>query len=71
MDLLIIAQHYKLEVNDAMTKAQIKESIMQHLHDEELIPDKEDAVETGTILDEELLQLKKLELQEREHKREA
>ena len=29
VDLLIIAQHYKLGVNGAMMKAQIKESIVQ------------------------------------------
>ena len=42
--MLTIAQHYELSVNDAMTKAQIKKVIVQHLHDEELVSDEEDAV---------------------------
>ena len=44
---------------------------MQYLHNEELIPDEEGTVGTSTMSDEELLQLKQLELQERECKREA
>ena len=70
-NLLTIAQHYKLSVNDAMTKAQIKKSIVQYLHDEEHVSDEEDAVELDAMSGEELLQLKQLELQEKEKEREV
>ena len=70
-NMLTIAQHYKLSVNDAITKAQIKKSIMQYLHDEELVSDEEDTVEPGAMLGEELLQLKRLKLQEKEKEREV
>ena len=38
-----------------MMKAQIKKSIVQCLHDEELVSDEEDAVEPGAMSGEELL----------------
>ena len=36
-NLLVIVQHYELSVNESMSKAQIKKSIVQYLQDEELL----------------------------------
>ena len=35
--LLVIAQHYELSVNESMSKAQIKRSIVEYLQVEELL----------------------------------
>ena len=58
-------------MNDSMTKTQIKKLIIQYLQEEELNLDAGDTVETGTTTDKELLQLKRLEFQEKEKEREA
>ena len=70
-NLLVIAQHYQLSVNESMSKAQIKKLIVEYLQDEELLSNSSDAVETGTMMSEEKLELKRLEFQEKEWEREA
>ena len=71
-DLLTIAQHYKLGATSATTKGQVKKLILQYFVDEEIFPDStvmpaEQAPMTG----EELLELKRLEFQEKERERDA
>ena len=70
-NLLVIAQHYQLSVNESMSKAQIKKLIVEYLQDEELLSNSSDTVETGTMMSEEKLELKRLEFQEKEWEREA
>ena len=71
-DLLTIAQHYKLGATSATTKAQVKQMILQYFVDEEIFPDSTIvSAEQGTMTGEELLELKRLEFQEKEKEREA
>ena len=70
-NLLVIAQHYELSVNESMSKAQIKKSIVEYLQDEELLSDSSDTGEIGTMTGEEKLELKRLGFQEKEQEREA
>ena len=71
-DLLTIAQHYKLGTTSATTKAQVKQMILQYFVDEEIFPDNTIvSAEQGTMTGEELLELKRLEFQEKEKEREA
>ena len=62
VNLLAIAQHYKLRVNKTMTKAQIKKSVVKYLQEEELLSESSDPGEIGMMTGEELLKLKQLEL---------
>lgn len=71
VNLLAIAQHYKLRVNKTMTKAQIKKLIVKYLQEEELLSDSGDPGEIGMMTGEELLKLKQLELQKKENESEA
>ena len=55
-----------------MTKAQVKQMILQYFVDEEIFPDSTImSAEQGTMTGEELLELKRLEFQEKEKEREA
>ena len=51
-NLLVIAQHYELSMNESMSKAQIKKSIVEYLLDEELLSDSSDTGEIGTMTGE-------------------
>ena len=70
-NLLVITQHFDLRVSEATTKAQLKKSIIEHLQEEELLSDSSGTGETGTMTGEEKLELKQLELQEKERAQEA
>ena len=62
-ELLQVAQHFKLTVNTSMGKGEIKKIVLNHLVEEELLPEEElENVNTR----EDHLELKKLEFQERE-----
>lgn len=70
VNLLVIAQHYKLSVTDAITKGQLKKSVVQYLQEEEIL-DSSDTGELGKMISKELLQLKQLEFHKKEKEREA
>ena len=62
-ELLQVAQHFKLTVNTSMGKGEIKKIELNHLVEEELLPEEElENVNTR----EDHLELKKLEFHERE-----
>ena len=62
-ELLQVAQHFKLTVNTSMGKGEIKKIVLNHLVEEELLPEEElENVNTR----EDHLELKKLKFQERE-----
>ena len=62
-ELLQVAQHFKLTVNTSMGKGEIKKIVLNHLVEEELLPEEElENVNTR----EDHLELKKFEFQERE-----
>ena len=64
--------HYELGATSATTKAQVKQIILQYFVDEEIFPESTIvSVEQGTMTGEELLELKRLEFQEKEKEREA
>ena len=71
-DLLTILQHYKLSVTSAMSKAQIKQVVIQYLIDEEILPESAGIpVQPGAMTGEELLELRRLEFQENKKERES
>ena len=73
-ELLQLVQHYKLTADAALSKSQVKEIVLKHLIDEEIIAPVEETEETASVsgmTGEEILQLKRLEFQEREKEREA
>ena len=67
-DLLALAQHYKLSINTTQKKGDVKKLVQDNLIDEELVPEEEiESLEPSTTL----LELKRLEFQEREKERES
>ena len=62
-------QYYKLTADAVLSKSQLKEIVLKYLIDEEiitLVEESEDIVPVGGMTGKELLQLKKIEYQERE-----
>ena len=57
-ELLQLAQHYDLTVDNSLSKTQIKEVVIKYLVDEEMISS------TGGLKGEEILQSKRLEFEE-------
>jgi len=64
-ELLSLAEYYKLEATQAMKKSEIRMKLVEFLVDEELVPEDEPPSTTDAI------ELKKLELQDKEKEREA
>jgi len=64
-ELLSLAEHYKLEATQTMRKAEIRSKLVEYLVDEEIISEEESESTTDTI------ELRKLELQDKEKEREA
>ena len=73
-ELLQLADHYSLAASSSMGKSQIKRIVLTYLVDEEMIPSSEVPEEIThdkfSMTGEELLQLKHLEMEEREKERE-
>ena len=74
-ELLQLVEHYSLAASTSMGKSQIKQIVLTHLLDEEIIPPSEvtDKItrDKSSMTGEELLQLKRLEMEERDKEREA
>jgi len=68
--LTVALLQYKLSASDSITKTQLKKLVLQYLHDEAIIPRDSDLLEP-TMMGEELLTLRWLELQEKERERES
>ena len=64
-ELLSLAQYYKLEVSQGMKKAEIRTMIVEYLIEEEIVSEDEGLLSTNTV------ELKRLELQDKEREREA
>ena len=67
--LLEVANYYKVEVNSSQKKSEVKQVLIDYLIDEEIIP--EDDVSNANITDENTLELRHLEMQDREKEREC
>ena len=65
VELLSLAQHYKLEATQAMKKGEIRTLIIEYLVEVEIVSEDEIPSTTDTI------ELKRLELQDKEMEREA
>ena len=69
-ELLQLAQHYELTADAALSKSQVKEIVLKYLIYKELITLVDETAEeigmSNGMSGEELLQLKRLEFQERE-----
>ena len=66
-ELIDAAKHFDLEVNESISKAELKKLVLNYLVEEELMAEPEF---TDELRGEQLLELKRLEFQEREHERE-
>jgi len=64
-ELLSLAQYYKLEVSQGMKKAEIRTMIVEYLIEEEIVSEDEGLLSTNTV------ELKRLELQDKEREHEA
>ena len=75
IELLQLADHYSLAVSFSMGRSQIKWIVLAYLVDEEIIPSlevtEEITLDKSSMTGEVLLQLKHLEMEEREKEREA
>ena len=69
--LLEVANYYKLEVDNSQKKSEIKQLLIDHLIDEEIIPEDEVAQTSANVTDENTLELRRLEMQDREKEREC
>lgn len=74
-ELLQLVEHYSLAASTSMGKCQIKRIVLTHLLDEEIIPPSEvmDEItrDKSSMTGKELLQLKHLEMEERNKERET
>ena len=66
-ELIEAAKHFDLEVNESVLKAKLKKLVLDYLVEEELMAEPES---TDELRGEQLLELKRLEFQERERERE-
>ena len=66
-ELIDAAKHFNLEVNESVSKAELKKLVLDYLVEEELMAEPEF---TDELRGEQLLELKRLEFQERERERE-
>ena len=64
-ELLALANHYKLETTSGMRKNEIRKALIEYLVDEEIVSEDETAETTSAV------ELKKLELREKEKEREG
>ena len=64
-ELLALANHYKLETTSGMRKNEIRKALIEYLVDEEIVSEDEAAETTSAV------ELKKLELREKEKEREG
>ena len=70
--LLEVANYYKLEMNNSQRKSEIKQLVIDHLIDEEIIPeDKVEQTSVVNVTDDNTLELRRLEMQDREKEREC
>ena len=67
-ELVEVASYYELTVSSLMKKDDIRQVILEHLHEEELLSDKES--EDGQEASSTTLELKRLEFRENERTRE-
>ncbi|XP_065893824.1 uncharacterized protein [Dysidea avara] len=65
-ELVALANHFKLEVSTSMRKGDVKKLVSNYLMDENIVSDDEEAIEESN-----LIEMKRLELQEKEREREA
>ena len=66
-ELIDAARHYRLEVTEPLSKAELKKLVLDYLVEEELIAETD---VTDELRGQQLLELKHLEFQERERKSE-
>ena len=66
-DLLALANHYKLETTSGMRKNEIRTVLLEYLIDEEVVSEDETVVAETTSA----VELKRLELREREKEQES
>ena len=66
-ELVVLANHYKLEIIGTMRKGDVRKLVSNHLVDENIVLDDEETVEGVS----DPVELKHLELQEKEKEREA
>ena len=71
LQLIEVGTHYKFEVDASMKKGEVKRLLVEFLIDEEIIPEDEENSGVMALSNENELELKRLELQDKEKEREA
>ena len=71
LQLIEVGTHYKLEVDASMKKGEVKRLLVEFLIDEEILPEDVENSSVTPLSNENELELKRLELQDKEKEREA
>ena len=69
--LTTLAQHFKLELTTTMKKSEVKQLVIDYLVDEELVSDEELEATSDHVVSENAVELKRLELADKEKERES
>ena len=70
-ELTVVAQHYKLEISSTLKKSELKNLVIEHLLEEELVSDDDSDLPDTASATRNTLELRRLELQDRERERES
>ena len=70
-ELIVVAQHYKLEISSTLKKSELKNLVIEHLMEEELVCDDDSDLSDTASATRNTLELRRLELQDRERERES
>jgi len=65
-ELSVLAQHYKLDITSAMKRSEIQKLLVEYLVEKEIVCDDEDMLTSASVVE-----LKNLELKDKEKERES
>ena len=71
LQLIKVGTHYKVEVDASMKKGEVKRLLIEFLIDEEIIPEDEENSGIAPLSNKNELELRRLELQDKEKERET
>ena len=70
-EFILVAQHYKLEISSTLKKSELKNLVIEHLVEEELVSDDDSDLPDTASATRNTPELRRLGLQDRERERES
>ena len=70
-EFILVAQHYKLEISSTLKKSELKNLVIEHLVEEELVSNDDSDLPDTASATRNTLELRRLGLQDRERERES